>query len=683
MRNRILCAAVLAAAHAVTVGAQPAPAPLPAGDGWVALTIADYLKLRDLANPRPVPLPPPPARATVSETAYELIAGEGLATGTAELVIDVLDDGWVDVPLPASLFVRAARLGSRPLAITDGRQAPDGSPEPGARRILLSHRGRSVVTLEVAVPIAETAGTEYIQLPPATGGLVRAALTVPRADVAIVASGGAIIERAAEPAARRVTAHAALGQALGLSWSRTRETTGASQPPRLRGQLQHVIGLGEETALVTARVTIEVLRGGTSSFTLRVPDGLVVNQVQGAHVADWDIQGAALTIALLDRVDRQVAVIVSGEFRPPASGRIEVPLLHLADAERESGAVAVEVLGAGEVTRHEARGLDPTDPGDLGDLLSGRLSPAIVAFRYRGDRPDTQRGLVLTLTRYAPQEVLLAAVDEARYRALVSEDGKALVEGRLGVRNNQRSFLALTLPGGATLWSVAVDGRPVRPGTGPKGSVLVPLPKRRGGGDAPRVIVGLMYADKAAAWGPSGEWRLTLPAIDLPVQQMGLTVKHSPRYRLTPLPSDFHAQAMEPPLSEALQLDTERDLAKDVGLAGGERQAFESKVRQEAAASADSLRDGDRPALAQAPAAPAPSRAEAGPRRRGSPEEEGQSLGGLVERFQRESRGVRSIGTLPVLVAFPESGPGLYLAAALTADGAAPTAAFSFKRAVK
>ena len=284
-----------------------------------------------------------------------------------------------------------------------------------------------------------------------------------------------------------------------------------------------------------------------------MPDGLVVNQVQGAHVADWDIQGAALTITLLDRVDRQVSVLVSGEFRPPASGRIEVPLLHLVDAERETGAVAVEVLGAGEVTKHEARGLDPTDPTDLGDLLSGRLSPAIVAFRYRGDQPDAApRAFALTLTRYAPQEVLLAAVDEARYRALVSEDGKALVEGRLAVRNNQRSFLALTLPGGATLWSVAVDGRPVRPGTGPKGE----RPACRCRSAAPaamraRVIVGLMYADKAAAWGPSGDWRLTLPAIDLPVQQMGLTVKHSPRYRLTPLPSDFHAQANEPPLSEA------------------------------------------------------------------------------------------------------------------------------------
>jgi hypothetical protein len=215
--------------------------------------------------------------------------------------------------------------------------------------------------------------------------------------------------------------------------------------------------------------------------------------------------------------------------------------------------------------------------------------------------------------------------------------------------------------------------------------VLVPLPKRRGGSDAARVIVGLMYADTASAWGPSGEWRLTLPALDLPVQQMGLTVKHSPRYRLTPLPSDFHAQAVEPPLSEVLQLENERTDAKDAALAAGEAFAHERKVKQDAA-SADQLREGDHPA----PESPAPppavgplaQRAEVGPRRRGQ-DEEGQALGGLVERFQREARGVRSVGTLPVLVAFPESGPGIYLAAALTADGAAPTAAFTFKRAVK
>src|SRR5688572_17954918 len=146
MRIRILCAAVLAAAHAATASAQPAAVPLSTADGWVALTIADYLKLREQANPRPTPAAPPAVRATVSEAAYQLTAGDGIAIGTAELAIDVLDDGWVEIPLPPSLFVQAARLGGRPLAIADGRaaagprSASDGAAGSGSRRILLSRK---------------------------------------------------------------------------------------------------------------------------------------------------------------------------------------------------------------------------------------------------------------------------------------------------------------------------------------------------------------------------------------------------------------------------------------------------------------------------------------------------------------------------------------------------------------
>lgn len=669
MRIRILCAALLAVAHAATTtSAQPATPAVPAGDGWVALSIADYLKLRDQAHPRPPTPPGPPARATVSDTHYELAAGDGLATGTAELTIDVFDDGWVEIPLPPSLFVRAARLGSRPLALADGRSAADGA-SPGTRRILLSQKGRAVVSLEIAVPIAETAGQASIQLPPAAGGLVRAVLTVPRSDVAVAAGNGTIVERTTAVDTHRVAAHATPGQTLALTWRRQRALSPAL-PVKLRGAVQHVVGLGEEVAIVTARVTVDVIQGAAAAFALRVPDGLTVNQVQGAHVADWDVQGTALSVTLLDRVERQVAVVVSGEFRPPASGRVEVPMLRLVDADRESGALAVEVLGAGEVTHHDARGLDPADASELGDLLSGRLSPAIVAFRYRGDQPGTARGLTLALTRYTPQEVLLAAVDAARYRALITEDGKALIEGRLAVRNNQRGFLAMTLPAGATLWSVTVDGRPVRPGTGPQGSVLVPLPKRRAGTDAARVLVGVMYAASMTAWGSSGDVRLTLPALDLPVQQMGLTVTHSPRYHLKPEPSDFHVQAGEPPLSDLLRLETERDNAAFAG---------EPKL--------EDVRDGARASQrADAPPATSPAPMEHG-REAAKPApppalDESAALG-LVARYRREARGVRSVGTLPVLVPFPASGPGVYLSAALTVEGAAPTAAFSFKRAVK
>jgi hypothetical protein len=141
-------------------------------------------------------------------------------------------------------------------------------------------------------------------------------------------------------------------------------------------------------------------------------------------------------------------------------------------------------------------------------------------------------------------------------------------------------------------------------------------------------------------------------------------VHHSPRYRLTPAPSDFHLEPYEPPLSDALRLDDEKEAA-----AGRDA---DGRAKDELAASR-----------------PAPSQVSPGEEGRGAGAAGGRDdsaarqLGGLVERFRREAGGVRSVGTLPVLVAFPASGPGVYLAAQLTAEGAAPAAAFTFKRAVK
>ena len=257
------------------------------------LTVADYLALREKANPK-APLPvTPPARATLTEIAYELTAADGLATGTAELTIDVLDDGWVEVPLPASLFVRAARLGGRPLPLADLSRSRTGQDAAaGGRRILLSRKGRSLVSLDVALPVSSRAGVESLALPPSSGGLVKAVLTVPRADVDLV--GDRWRNRRARRRRRRRCASPRTRRWARRSASaghRKRDVAEASLPLRLRGQLQHVIGLGEETGIVTARVTADILQGGATAIALRMPAGLVVNQVQGAHVADWDVQG--------------------------------------------------------------------------------------------------------------------------------------------------------------------------------------------------------------------------------------------------------------------------------------------------------------------------------------------------------------------------------------------------------
>ena len=316
--------------------------------------------------------------------------------------------------------------------------------------------------------------------------------------------------------------------------------------------MTELVGLGEDNGHLTLRANVDVVQGLAPSVTLTLPAGLVVNDVSGALVSDWDLKGSALTVSFLEPVGDHTTLTLAGEFRPPREGRVEIPLVRLAQAERETGGVAVEVLGAGELTKHDARGLDPTEPSDLGEMVAGRDSPALVAFRYAARDQTTTRTLAVTVSRYTPQAVLLANIDEARYRVLLTEDGKTLVEGRLAVRNNQRNFLGVVLPAGATLWTAAIDGKEVRPGRSANGMLLLPLRKGRAGEDAPVSLVTIAYFDKHAAWSGNGQVALKLPAIDLPVSRTGVMVHHSPRFRTTLEQGTFRTEAYQPPVSSAL-----------------------------------------------------------------------------------------------------------------------------------
>ena len=188
----------------------------------------------------------------------------------------------------------------------------------------------------------------------------------------------------------------------------------------------------------------------------------------------------------------------------PRDGIIDIPLLRLANTERDKGGVAVEILGAGEIKGEKTQGLEDADATDLGEMVASRQSPALVAFRARSGEAGATRSLSVNVARYDQQAVLMANIEEARYQVLMSADGKELVQARYAVRNNQRNFVKITLPQGATVWSASLAGRPVRPGQSPDGSLLLPLEKSRGGEDAPAFVVEIFYLTKAPAWDEKG-----------------------------------------------------------------------------------------------------------------------------------------------------------------------------------
>src|SRR6267154_528429 len=222
--------------------------------------------------------------------------------------------------------------------------------------------------------------------------------------------------------------------------------------------------LAEDSTSIYAEASLDIMQGAAREVKIQLPEKITINQVSGAMVADWEMKNGELSVTFLEPVEHSARFVITGESRSPRDGIIDIPLLRLLKTERDTGGVAVEILGAGEIKDQKAQGLEDADATDLGELVANRQSPALVAFRARSGEAGATRSLSVNVARYDQQAVLMANIEEARYQVLMSADGKELVRARYAVRNNQRNFVKVTLPAGATVWSVTLEGRPVGPG---------------------------------------------------------------------------------------------------------------------------------------------------------------------------------------------------------------------------
>jgi hypothetical protein len=610
---------IVGVASALLVAASPQEPPRQ--DGWVVLPIDEYRALRARALPSTPDPAPPPVDAALTRVDYDLrVAGESVS-GEARLTVDVLKQGWASVQVPAGLLVRDARLDGRPTALVEGTPP----------RVLLSRAGRSTLTLDVVVPLASAAGSESMTLPASGSALSAVTLTVPRTGVSLAMTGGFVAEETESAAESRWVVYGMPGRPLTFSWKHRVDDHRAAQPLHTRARITELVALGEDSTQVTASVAIDVMQGLARDAVITLPEGFVVNQVAGPTLADWDVGRNALTVTFLEPVADRASVVVTGEVRTPREGVVAVPIVRVAAAERESGGVAVDVSGPGEIGQREPRGLEPADASDLGDVVAGHESASMAAFRFTPLAGAAARSLTVNVTRYTPKAVLVASVEEARYDALVGEDGKLLVRARYAVRNNQRSFLAVSLPPRAILWSASLGGRPVRPGVSASGGLLLPLQKSRTTEDAPAFVIELLYLQRLDAWTERGDARVELPAIDLPILRTGVAFRYSPRYEVDARAGAFRVADDQGPWSAALRGDLAIPVAVPPPPPAAER----------------NLKD------AQA----------------------------LIDRFQKESGRTRP-GVVPIAIAFPEIGPVIFLAAELTPEAQPPAFDVQYRRSV-
>ena len=598
-------------------------------DGWVVLPVDEYRALRRAAFPLDTEPAPPPVEATLSRIDYDLKVEGDLASGEARLTVDVIQEGWVRLAMPKGLMVREASL--------DGRQVTlvAASADKGADELLLSKTGRSVLTLKIVAPVSTVAGTDLLQLPASNSAVVRAIVEVARQGVDVRITGGLLMDHADTATGSRWVANGRGTEPLTFAWRRKIDEARSLQPLRLRGAVSQLVGLGEDSTQISAEIQIDVLQGMAQEVRLQLPDGFIVNQVSGATVTDWETKQRELTVVFIEPVQQSARFTLSGELRLPRSGKLDVPLIRLPAAERETGGIAVEVLGAGEIKERQANGLEEAEAAELGQLISSRQSPSLVAFRFPPAEGKSARSLSIGVARYTPQAVLTANIEEANYSTLITTDGKMLVQSRFAVRNNQRNFLKINLPAGATLWSASVAGRPIRPGRSPDGSLLLPLEKMKSGDEAAAFIVEIAYMDHTTPWTDRGRVRLSLASVDLPISKSHLLVHHSPIFRLTTPPGLTGSFRVVPP--------------------------SESEGLLQLAQTAPGIATSNEPASTPT-------------------ETVSEGTRELVSKLRDSKRPGTPMRNLPLRVAFPHFGPSLFLMSELTSENQTPVIDLDYQR---
>ena len=627
--------------YAIAAGAQEKTSESSHTAGWVVIPVEEYRVLRAKAYPVEHGPEPLPLEATLTRVDYDLHVSGGIATGCATLTVDVLKDGWVRVPVPAGLLVREARLDGKLVTLVSAKES--GTSHLSA---LLSHAGRSLLTLDIDVPVSSSAGEENLSLPATESGVTRASVDLNKEQIELKIGGGLLSEKAEAAGQTRWLAYGRGNEPLSFTWKRKIEDHHVELPLRLRGSLTQLASLGEDSTAIYAEATLEIVQGAAREVRIQLPEKITINQVSGAMVADWQMKDGELVVTFLEPVEHSARFAISGEARLPRSGIIDIPLMQLLNTERDSGGVAVEILGAGEIKDQKMQGLEEADATDLGDMVASRQSPALVAFRARAGEAGATRSLSINLARYDQQAVLMANVEEARYQVLMSSDGKELVQARYAVRNNQRNFVKITLPGGATVWSASLGGKAVRPGQSPDGSLLLPLEKSRGGDDAPAFEVEILYLTKTPAWEEKGQEKLTLPAIDLPISRTGMLLYYPPAFHVAAEPGMFRTEQYENPTSAVLATSaTEPGLAAPgspmkAGNIGGSIYEKERDDKKDATLS-------------------------------------------LLDSYRAKSFGGKVTGILPVSVSFPAFGPSIFLVSELTSENQFPVAELNIQREKK
>lgn len=481
--------------------------PTPGSAGTVTLSLSEYNRLVELAarktkTPDAAPLP-----FVLSHATFKLRVEDHSLLGTVDLDGILLEKGSVKVPLTTGLTILEAKQSGNPLPLMQ---------EGATHGAILSGPGPFAASLIVASALTIEAGRASLNLavPEASSSILTLDLPGSHANVRI--EPGLITSRTTSNGHTLIEATLEPGKSARVWWT-TREIAApvAQREVRFLSDIKTVISVGDSQLRLTALCDLTVIQGEAGEFRMPLPAGFELTEATGSTLDSAETEAGVLVLRVREPASRNHQFLIAIE-RSNRENRIEAPFLAIEGAQRETGEVLVEGVGAMELTPKESGGLRRMDVREAGAIARSLARfPLQAAFRYNRRQGDTPK-LQLEWTQFPDSQVLSAVAERATVTTLMNVEGRSLTEVILRVSNHAKPFVKVELPAGAQLFSAEVGGEPVKPVSGPDGS-RVPL-LRAGFNPSGAYTVSFVYLSSGTRFTKEGgAYDMGLPKLDIPV----------------------------------------------------------------------------------------------------------------------------------------------------------------------
>jgi len=537
-----------------------APLPAPGTAGTVTLSLSEYNRLVELSSRKPAPADVAPLPFVLSHAVFKLKLVNQTLIGTVEIDGATLTKGSIKAPLTTGLMILEARQAANPLPLLQ---------EGPHHAAILSGPGPFAVSLGIASGLTVDAGRASFVLPVplASSSLLRLELPGNHANVRI--EPGIVTSRTTENGNTIVEATLEPGKPARVWWT-TREIAApvSQREVRFLSDVKTVVSVGDSQLRLTALCDVTVIQGEAAEFKVPLPPGFELTTASGPTVESSDASGGTLTLRVHEPNQRNHQFLIALE-RTNRDTKVDAPLLTFSGAQRETGELLVEGIGAMELVAREAGGLRRMDVREAA-AITRSLShfPLQAAFRYNRRAADAPK-LELEWTQFPDANVLSAVAERATVTTLANIEGRTLTEVTLRVRNHAQPFLKVELPQGAQLLSTEVEGERVKPLGSPDGS-RVPL--LRPNLDSSRAYtVSFVYLNNGSRFAKNGTYDMGLPKLDIPINVLTWELSLPDRLEVKQFSGNaFAAELLPGAATEVLAaLNDSGDLQSLVQLQGG------------------------------------------------------------------------------------------------------------------